>query len=64
MEKRAMTDEIKQQKLAAHKKALEEHHELLERLHLNQNEHLDEAKASLERLTLTLEEYLKIFGLP
>ena len=26
-----MTDEIKQQKLAAHKKALEEHHELLER---------------------------------
>ncbi|MFW5432183.1 MAG: hypothetical protein ACKE5Q_05300 [Methylophilaceae bacterium] len=57
-----MTDH--EEKLEAHKKALEDHHNLLEKLHLNQNEHLDEAKVSLERLTLTLEEYLKIIGLP
>jgi hypothetical protein len=57
-----MTDHEK--KLEAHKKALKDHHDLLEKLHLNRNEHLDEAKASIERLTLTLEEYLKIIGLP
>jgi hypothetical protein len=56
--------ETKNQMLEAHKKALQEHHDLLEKLHLNQNEHLDEAKNSLEKLTITLEEYLKILGIP
>ena len=56
--------DAKNQLLEAHKKALQQHHDLLEKLHLNQIEHLDEAKESLERLTLTLEEYLKILGIP
>lgn len=60
-----MTDqETKAEMLEAHKRALQQHHDLLEKLHLNQNEHLDEAKESLERLTRTLEEYLKILGIP
>ncbi|MGB4811451.1 MAG: hypothetical protein WBP13_03075 [Methylophilaceae bacterium] len=60
-----MTDQdIKNQKLEDHKQALEAHHALLEKMHLNQNEHLDEARASVGKLALTLEEYLKIIGIP
>jgi hypothetical protein len=43
---------------------LEKHKALLEKLHLDSNAHLDEVGNSLEQLTLTLEEYLKIIGIP
>lgn len=59
-----MTEELKQAKLEAHLNALEEHKALLEKLHLNGNEHLNEVGNSIEQLTLTLEEYLKIIGIP
>lgn len=66
-----MTTELKNAKLEAHldalanhKDALENHKALLEKLHLNGNQHLDEVGNSLEQLTLTLEEYLKLIGIP
>lgn len=51
-------------KLQEHAEALEQHKQLLEKLHLDGNLRLDEVNASLEKLTLTLEEYLKIIGIP
>ena len=59
-----MTKDLKDAKLEAHLDAIESHKALLEKLHLNNNEHLDEVGNSLEQLTLTLEEYLKIIGIP
>lgn len=59
-----MTKELKNAKLEAHLEAIEKHKALLEKLHLNTNQHLDEVNSSLQELTLTLEEYLKIIGIP
>ncbi len=59
-----MTKALKEAKLEAHLDAVEKHKALLEQLHLNGNQHLDEVNNSLQTLTLTLEEYLKIIGIP
>jgi DNA-directed RNA polymerase alpha subunit len=59
-----MTNELKETRLEAHLEAVEKHKALLEKLHLNGNQHLDEVNNSLQELTLTLEEYLKIIGIP
>jgi len=59
-----MVQALKDAKLEAHLEAVEQHKALLEKLHLNGNTHLDEVNNSLEQLTLTLEEYLKIIGIP
>ncbi|HCU85542.1 MULTISPECIES: hypothetical protein [unclassified Methylophilus] len=59
-----MTKALKEAKLEAHLDAVEKHKALLEQLHLNGNAHLDEVNNSLQTLTLTLEEYLKIIGIP
>lgn len=59
-----MAQALKDAKLEAHLEAVEKHKALLEKLHLNGNAHLDEVNNSLEQLTLTLEEYLKIIGIP
>jgi len=59
-----MSNELKETKLEAHLEAVEKHKALLEKLHLNGNQHLDEVNGSLQQLTLTLEEYLKIIGIP
>ncbi|WP_019881051.1 MULTISPECIES: hypothetical protein [unclassified Methylophilus] len=59
-----MTKALKEATLEAHLDAVEKHKALLEQLHLNGNQHLDEVNNSLQTLTLTLEEYLKIIGIP
>ena len=59
-----MAQALKDAKLEAHLDAVEKHKALLEKLHLNGNAHLYEVNSSLEQLTLTLEEYLKIIGIP
>jgi RNase adaptor protein for sRNA GlmZ degradation len=59
-----MTKDLKDSKLEEHLDAIEKHKALLEELHLNANVHLDEVNQSLEQLTLTLEEYLKLIGIP
>jgi DNA-directed RNA polymerase alpha subunit len=59
-----MTTALKEAKLEAHLDAVEKHKALLEKLHLNGNQHLDEVNSSLQELTLTLEEYLKTVGIP
>jgi hypothetical protein len=59
-----MTDQLHHTKLKEHAAALEQHKQLLEKLHLDGNSRLDEINASIERLTLTLEEYLKLIGIP
>lgn len=59
-----MTQALKDTKSEAHLDAIEKHKALLEKLHLNGNAHLDEVGESIEQLTLTLEEYLKIIGIP
>lgn len=59
-----MNEDLKMATLQAHRQALEKHQALLEKLHLNTNQHLDEVNESLQALTLTLEEYLKIIGIP
>ena len=56
--------ELKNTKFDAHVDAIEKHKALLEKLHLDSNTHLDEINNSLERLTLTFEEYLKVLGIP
>lgn len=58
------TDDLKTSKFKAHAKAVEEHQLLLEKLHLDSNTRLDEINRSLEKLTITLEEYLKVIGIP
>lgn len=59
-----MSNDLKEAKLEAHLEAVEKHKALLEKMHLNGNAHLDEVNNSLQALTLTLEEYLKIIGIP
>ncbi len=59
-----MAKDLKDSKLDEHLDALEQHKQLLEKLHLDTDTHLDEVGNSLERLTLTLEEYLKVLGIP
>ena len=59
-----MTNDAKNQKFNDHVKALEEHKSLLEKLHLESDADLAKAKNSLENIALTLEEYLKVIGLP
>ena len=56
--------ELKNTKFDAHVNAIEKHKALLEKLHLDSNTHLDEVSNSIEQLTLTLEEYLKVIGIP
>ncbi|MES2546906.1 MAG: hypothetical protein V4575_04310 [Pseudomonadota bacterium] len=56
--------ELKKIKFEEHVDAVEKHKQLLEKLHLDSNTHLDEVNNSLQRLTLTLEEYLKVIGIP
>lgn len=51
-------------KLDAHVKAIEKHKSLLEQQHANANVPHSELKASLEHLAITLEEYLKVIGIP
>ena len=55
---------LKDIKLNEHVEAIEKHKLLLEKLHLDSNTHLDEVNNSIENLTLTLEEYLKVIGIP
>ncbi len=57
-------DETKDKMFKAHLDAVEEHQQLLQKLHLDSNKRLDEINNSLERLTITLEEYLKVIGIP
>jgi hypothetical protein len=57
-------DDEKDRKFKAHIGAVEEHQQLLAKLHLDSNIRLDEINNSLERLTITLEEYLKVIGIP
>ena len=59
-----LSTEFKNTKFNAHVDAIEKHKALLEKLHLDSNTHLDEVSSSVERLTLTLEEYLKVIGIP
>ena len=65
MEKHIMTtNDIKNIKYREHANAVETHQALLEKLHLDTDIRLDEINNSLERITITLEEYLKVIGLP
>ena len=56
--------ELKNTKFDAHVNAIEKHKALLEKLHLDSNTHLDEVSNSIQQLALTLEEYLKVIGIP
>lgn len=56
--------DLKDTKLKEHIDAIEKHKSLLERLHLDSNKHLDEINGSISNLALTLEEYLKVIGIP
>ena len=56
--------ELKNTKLDVHLDAIEKHKTLLEKLHLDSNTRLDEITNSIERITLTLDEYLKVLGIP
>ncbi len=56
--------DLKNAKFQEHAEAIEKHKALLEKLHLDSNTHLDEVTSSIEKLTLTLEEYLKVIGIP
>ena len=56
--------ELKNTKLDVHLDAIEKHKALLEKLHLDSNIRLDEITNSFERITLTLDEYLKVLGIP
>ena len=58
------TEDLKNTKYREHANAVEKHQALLKRLHLDTDIRLDEINNSLERITLTLEEYLKVIGLP
>ena len=56
--------ELKKTKFDAHVNAIEKHKALLEKPHLDSKKHLDEVSNSIQQLTLTLEEYLKVIGIP
>lgn len=52
-------------KFQAHIKAVEDHKLLVEKLNeTDANVQLDEINFSLKNLTLTLEEYFKVLGIP
>ncbi|MDI1360670.1 hypothetical protein [Methylotenera sp.] len=59
-----MTKDSKDHKFNEHIKAIEEHKSLLEKLHLKSDDDLAKAKSSLENIAITLEEYLKVIGVP
>ena len=59
-----MSKDSKDRKFSEHVKAIEEHKSLLEKLHLESDTDLAKAKNSLENLAITLEEYLKVIGVP
>ena len=60
-----MTDEDERTtKQIEHIKAVEAHQALLKKLHLDDNIRLDEISNSFERVSITLEEYLKVIGIP
>ncbi len=56
--------DLKDAKFKEHVDAVEKHKALLEKLHLDSNTQLDEVTGSLQKLALTLEEYLKVIGIP
>ncbi|MDO9366923.1 MAG: hypothetical protein Q8K80_04395 [Methylotenera sp.] len=56
--------DLQNTKYKEHVDAIKKHQLLLEKLHLDSGIRLDEAKASLEDLAITLEEYLKVVGIP
>lgn len=58
------TPDVQKQTYQAHVDAIEAHKALLETLHLDSNARLDEVNNSLQQITLTLEEYLKVIGIP
>jgi hypothetical protein len=65
MEKLAMVkQDLENTKLKDHVDAIEKHKQLLEKLHLDSNTHLDEINNSFQQLAITLEEYLKVIGIP
>ncbi|MDZ4142811.1 MAG: hypothetical protein U1C48_12480 [Methylotenera sp.] len=51
-------------KFKEHIKAIEEHKSLLEKQHVDADVQFDDIKASLENLAITLEEYMKVIGIP
>ncbi len=59
-----MANDSKDHKFNEHVKAIEEHRSVLEKLHLENNADLAKAKSSLENIAITLEEYLKVIGVP
>jgi hypothetical protein len=59
-----MANNSKDHKFKEHVKAIEEHKSLLETLHLESGADLAKAKSSLENIAITLEEYLKVIGMP
>lgn len=59
-----MANDSKDHKYNDHVKAIAEHQSLLEKLHLESDADLNKAKASLENIAITLEEYLKVIGVP
>jgi len=56
--------DLKTTTLDVHLDAIDKHKALLEKLHLDSNIRLDEITNSFERMTLTLDEYLKVLGIP
>ncbi len=56
--------DLQNTKYKEHAEAIEKHKLLLEKLHLDSNIHLDEINNSFENLAITLEEYLKVIGIP
>lgn len=57
--------ELQNAKLSEHIKAVDDHKLLVEKLNeADSNVQLDEINFSLEKLTLTLEEYFKVLGIP
>ncbi len=59
-----MLNDPKHEKFTQHVKAIEAHKALLENLHLQKETDFKQAQASLENIALTLEEYLKLVGIP
>ena len=59
-----LKEALLQSKYQDHLDAVEKHKALLEKLHLDSNSHLDEINTSFQTITLTLEEYLKLIGVP
>jgi hypothetical protein len=56
--------DLKSTKLDIHLDAIDKHKALLEKLHLDSNIRLDEITNSFETITITLDEYLKVLGIP